>query len=128
EYAGVYGWTLQKSARKYGCNPPDRKVAAKTGAWEIGRPDYKGANAHSWTAGHTAAARGGENPAKKRNGLAVAVWVGNKAEELPIKLKDGKTDMQGSTGAGRVFGAFMTAATQGKPVGHFPEARFVGDD
>jgi hypothetical protein len=36
--------------------------------------------------------------------------------------------MHGSTGAGRIFEEFMTAATQGKPVGHFPQARFVGDD
>jgi membrane peptidoglycan carboxypeptidase len=128
QMAADEAWTLQKVADKYGWNPPDRKVAAKTGAWEIGRPGYTGANAHSWTVGYTAAARGDANPAMNWNGLAVAVWVGNKAEELPLKLKDGTTDMHGSTGAGRIFEEFMTAATQGKPVGRFPQPRFVGDD
>jgi membrane peptidoglycan carboxypeptidase len=119
-------WTLQKVADNYGWNPPGRKVAAKTGTWENAKT--KGANAHSWTVGYTAPARGDKNPAKNWNGLAVAVWVGNKAEELPIKLKDGRTNMQGSTGAGRIFGAFMKAATQGKPVGKFPGPANVGDE
>jgi membrane peptidoglycan carboxypeptidase len=128
EMAADEAWTLLKVADRYGWNPPDRKVAAKTGAWEIGRPDYKGANAHSWTVGYAGAARGDTDPARNWNGLAVAVWVGNKTKELPIKLKDGRTNMQGSTGAGRIFEAFMKAATHGKPVGNFPEPRFVGDE
>lgn len=127
QMAADEAWTLQKVADKYGWNPPGRKVAAKTGTWEISHPDYRGANAHSWTVGYAAAASGDQDPAKNWNGLAVAVWVGNKAEELPIKLKNGKS-MWGSTGAGQIFAAFMKSATEGKPVGQFPEPRFVGDE
>jgi membrane peptidoglycan carboxypeptidase len=121
-------WTLQKVADRYGWNPPGRNVAAKTGTWEA-NPDgkYRGSNVHSWTVGYTAPARTDKNPVKNWNGLAVAVWVGNKAEELPIKTKGG-ANMQGSSGAGPIFKAFMKAASQGKPVGKFPEARFVGDE
>jgi membrane peptidoglycan carboxypeptidase len=127
QMAADEAWTLQKVADRYGWNPPGRKVAAKTGTWETSRPFNGGANAHSWTVGYAAAARGDQDPAKNWNGLAVAVWVGNKAEELPLKLKDGKS-MNGSSGAGQIFGAFMKAATEGKPVGAFPEPRFVGDE
>ena len=127
QMAADEAWTLQKVADRYGWNPPGRKVAAKTGTWENSNPNHRGANAHSWTVGYAAAAHGDQDPAKNWNGLAVAVWVGNKAEELPIKLKDGKS-MYGSSGAGRIFGAFMKAATEGKPVGQFPEPRFVGDE
>ncbi|WP_204004423.1 penicillin-binding transpeptidase domain-containing protein [Virgisporangium aurantiacum] len=127
QMAADEAWTLQKVADRYGWNPPGRKVAAKTGTWELSRPDSRGANAHSWTVGYAAAARGDQDPARNWNGLAVAVWVGNKADELPIKLKDGKS-MQGSSGAGQIFGAFMKASTEGKPVGVFPEPRFVGDE
>jgi membrane peptidoglycan carboxypeptidase len=127
QMAADEAWTLQKVADRYGWNPPGRKIAAKAGTWENGHPNHRGATAHSWTVGYAAAARGDQDPAKNWNGLAVAVWVGNKGDELPLKLKDGKS-MQGSTGAGRIFGAFMKATTEGRPLGVFPEPRFVGDE
>jgi len=43
-------------------------------------------------------------------------------------MKDGKTSMQGSSGAGQIFGAFIKAATKGKPIGKFPGPSFVGDE
>jgi len=128
QMAADEAWTLQKVAAKYNWNPPGMKVAAKTGTWENGQPQYKGQNAHSWTVGYTPSVRGDKNPAKNWNGLAVAVWVGNKDKELPIKMKDGKTSMQGSSGAGQIFGAFIKAATKGKPIGKFPGPSFVGDE
>jgi membrane peptidoglycan carboxypeptidase len=127
QMAADMAWTLRKVADKYGWVPSGQQVAAKTGTWETNQGTYAGQNAHSWTVGYTASVRGDKNPAKNWNGLAVAVWVGNKAEELPIKTKGGEK-MQGSSGAGLIFKAFMKAATQGKPGGKFPEARFVGDE
>jgi len=129
QMAADEAWTLQKVCVAQNFNPPNRTLACKTGTWEA-NPDgkYRGQNVHSWTVGYTPSVRGDKNPAKNWNGLAVAVWVGNKAEELPIKMKDGKTNMQGSTGAGQIFKAFMKAATSGKPNGKFPEPRFVGDE
>jgi membrane peptidoglycan carboxypeptidase len=127
QMAADEAWTLQKVADRYGWNPAGRKVAAKAGAWENSHPNYRGANAHSWTVGYAAAARGDQDPAKNWNGLAVAVWVGNKTHELPLKLQNGTT-MSGSSGAGQIFGAFVKAATEGKPLGVFPEPRFVGDE
>jgi membrane peptidoglycan carboxypeptidase len=115
-------WVLQKVAEKYNWNPPNRKVAAKTGTWENGRPEFKGKNAHSWTVGYSAPAK-----EKQYNGIAVAVWVGNKGDELPIKTKGG-SNMQGATGAGLIFDKFIEKVTAGKPVGKFPTPKFVGDE
>jgi membrane peptidoglycan carboxypeptidase len=115
-------WVLQKVAEKYSWNPPNRKVAAKTGTWENGNPKYKGANAHSWTVGYSAPARD-----KGYNGIAVAVWVGNKADELPIKTTSGG-NMQGATGAGLIFDKFIEKVTEKKPVGKFASPKFVGDE
>lgn len=126
QMAADEAWTLQKVAARYGWNPPGRTIAAKTGTWENGHPGFRGANSHSWTVGYAAPARADQDPAKNWNGLAVAVWVGNKGDELPLKLADGR-NMQGATGAGRIFGTFMKAATDGKPVGVFPAPQFVGD-
>jgi membrane peptidoglycan carboxypeptidase len=115
-------WVLQKVAEKYNWNPKDRKIAAKTGTWENGNPKYKGKNAHSWTVGFSAPAKD-----KSYNGIAVAVWVGNKADELPIKTKGGD-NMAGATGAGVIFDKFIEKVTDKKPVGKFPTPKFVGDE
>jgi membrane peptidoglycan carboxypeptidase len=128
EMAADEAWALQKVSDNNGWDPPGRNVAAKTGTWENGQPKFKGENAHSWTVGYTAAKRDDKNPAKNWNGLGVAVWVGNKAEEVPIKLKNGKDKMQGSSGAGKIFKAFMAEASKGKPVGKFNAPVNVGDE
>ena len=96
------------------------RSAAKTGTWENG--NVKGQNAHSWTVGYTA-----PNKSKGYNGLAVAVWVGNKGDELPIKTKSGEK-MGGSNGGGEIFKAFIKKVTEGKSVGKFPEPKFLGDE
>jgi membrane peptidoglycan carboxypeptidase len=121
-------WTLQKVSASNNWNAGNHKFAAKTGTWENGNDKYKGENAHSWTVGYTGSVRDLKNPSKNYNGVATAVWVGNVEAELPIKLKDGKSKMQGSSGAGKIFGAYMKEITKGKPVGKFPEPRFVGDE
>lgn len=120
--AADMAWTLEKVAETNKWNPSGRKLAAKTGTWENGKEEYRGKNAHSWTVGYSAPKRD-----SGYNGIAVAVWVGNKNEEKPIKLANGK-DMQGASGAGEIFEAFMKKAMEGKPKGKFPTPKFVGDE
>ncbi|WP_203926170.1 transglycosylase domain-containing protein [Virgisporangium ochraceum] len=115
-------WTLEHVAAKYNWNPKDRKVAAKTGTWENGNDKYKGQNAHSWTVGYSPA-----NKDKKYNGVAVAVWVGNKGDELPIKQANGEK-MQGSSGAGKIFDKFIKKVSEKKPTAKFAPPKFVGDE
>jgi membrane peptidoglycan carboxypeptidase len=121
-------WTLQKVAARNNWNlPGGRNVAGKTGTWENGDPKQRGQNSHSWTVGYTAAKRDGKNASQNYNGLAAAVWVGNKDKDsIPIKDKNGKAII-GATGAGPIFKKFMEEASKGKPVGKFGEPRFVGD-
>jgi membrane peptidoglycan carboxypeptidase len=120
--AADMAWTLEKVATTQNWNPQGRKVAAKTGTWENGRKEFKGDNAHSWTVGYAPA-----NRAEGYNGVAVAVWVGNKGDELPIKTADG-AKMQGATGAGKIFDKFIKKVSEKKPKAKFPEPKFVGDE
>jgi len=118
-------YALQKVTKDDGWNlTGGRQLAAKTGTWQLGDTTD---NAHSWTVGYTAAKRDSPDPAKNYNGLATAVWVGNKKNEVPIKYKDGK-NIIGATGGGRIFYKFIQDMSKGKPVGKFVEPRFVGDD
>ncbi len=121
-------WTLQKVARNNSWNlPGGRTVAGKTGTWENGDPKQKGENSHSWTVGYTAAKRDGKNASQNYNGLATAVWVGNKDKDnIPIRDKN-NNKISGASGAGPIFKRFMEEASKGKPVGKFAEPRFVGD-
>jgi membrane peptidoglycan carboxypeptidase len=119
--AADQAWTLRQVASESNdWEPRNTNVAAKTGTWE--NFNKAGENAHSWTVGYTA-----PNQGKKYNGLAVAVWVGNKGDELPIKTKSG-AKMQGATGAGLIFKAFIKKVTENKPVGKFSPPKFVGDE
>ncbi len=113
-------WTLKKVAEKYKWAPRGVEVAAKTGTWENVR--VKGENAHSWTVGYTA-----PNKSKGYNGIAVAVWVGNKGNEDPIRTPKNQK-MGGSNGAGEIFKEFIKKAVQGKQTGKFPEPKFLGNE
>jgi membrane peptidoglycan carboxypeptidase len=70
-------------------------TAGKTGTWELNNASND--NAHAWMVGFD----------KK---LAVAVWVGNKAEVKAIKNKDGQP-VYGSGLPGIAWKKFMVAAT-----------------
>ena len=68
--------------------------ATKTGTWQVGTNSAN--KAHAWMIGYTGK-------------LAMAVWVGNKAEEKPIKDLNDKT-VTGSTLPASIYRAFMTRA------------------
>ncbi|WP_203904229.1 transglycosylase domain-containing protein [Virgisporangium aliadipatigenens] len=113
-------WTLQKVANNNKANDkwgiPNNMVpyvAAKTGTWEL-QGKYDGENGHSWTVGYTSAKRDND-PKKNYNGIAVAAWVGNQAEELPLKDSKGN-DLFGATGGGKLFGKFMAEYNKGRTV------------
>ncbi|MEV6931624.1 transglycosylase domain-containing protein, partial [Dactylosporangium sp. NPDC051485] len=81
-----------------------RQVAGKTGTWQYGEAGSSSGNAHAWMVGYSA-----YDPAKKSPGLAVAVWVGNKANEQPIKDKNGRAVI-GGTLPGPIWMDFLDAA------------------
>jgi membrane peptidoglycan carboxypeptidase len=116
-------WALQKvAARNSWKLTSNRPLAAKTGTWEKAE-SKSGETVHSWTVGYVAPKR-----EQNYNGLAVAVWVGNKGDETKgIKTKSG-ANMAGATGAGLIMKAFMEEVTKGKPMGKFAEPKFTGDD
>ncbi|MER7003008.1 transglycosylase domain-containing protein [Dactylosporangium sp. NPDC000555] len=96
---------LQGVPKHYGLKMRDgRQIAGKTGTWQYGTNNKGGGNAHAWMVGYTA-----YDPAKKSPGLAVAVWVGNKADEQPLKFKDGK-DVIGGHLPGPIWQDFLDAA------------------
>ena len=76
---------------------PGRPVAAKTGTTN----DYRDA----WTVGYTP-------------DLAAGVWVGNNDNSEMLNVP-------GSAGAGPIWNAFMTRATEGTPVRDFPRPQGV---
>ncbi|WP_165824490.1 transglycosylase domain-containing protein, partial [Micromonospora globispora] len=89
-----------------------RKVAEKTGTWELG--DGSDHNGDAWMIGYTPQ-------------LATAVWVGNKGKRLAIKDKDGR-DIMGARMPGAIFQRFMNEALDGKDKMDFPPAAHVGSD
>jgi len=115
-------WVLQKIPKHNNQTLSNgRESAGKTGTWQLGNENNQG-NAHAWMIGYTA--YGGE----KSPGLATAVWVGNKGNEQPIKLKSGK-NIAGSTLPGPVWRDFMNNALKDMkmPKANFPDPQFLGD-
>lgn len=91
-----------------------RSTASKTGTWQVGGSTTE--NAHAWMVGYTPT-------------LATAIWIGNKAEEKPLRTKDG----QRIFGAGlpaSIFRAFMTAAHTELKLKKvtFAPPKYIGDD
>ncbi|GAA3240406.1 transglycosylase domain-containing protein [Dactylosporangium siamense] len=113
---------LQGVPLHYGLKLKDgRPVAGATGAWQLtpGSAD----NAHAWMVGYTA-----YDPATKSNGLAVAVWVGNKAQEQKIVDKSGKAII-GGTLPGMIWRDFLGDAVIAlkTPIVTFPAKQGTGD-
>jgi len=96
---------LQGVPKHYNLKTHDgRQIAGKTGTWQFGDNKGQGGNAHAWMVGYSA-----YDPSKKSPGLAVAVWVGNKDKEQPIKDKKGTSIIGGSL-PGPVWRDFLDAA------------------
>jgi membrane peptidoglycan carboxypeptidase len=91
----------------------NRKVARKTGTWELGDPKQPLANGDAWTIGYTPQ-------------LATAVWIGNKGDRKAIKDKNG--NISGSGMPGTIFKRFMDDALKGKEKLDFPPAAKLGKD
>jgi membrane peptidoglycan carboxypeptidase len=90
-------------------------TAGKTGTWEFSQQSKE--NAHAWMVGYS----------KK---LAAAVWVGNKAEEQPLRNK-GNAIVYGSGVPADVWRKFMTNATKAinapKQNTRFKPPNYAGD-
>ncbi|GAB3841491.1 hypothetical protein GCM10027610_050890 [Dactylosporangium cerinum] len=113
---------LQGVPQHYGLKLKDgRPVAGAAGAWRLtsGSAD----NAHAWMVGYSA-----YDPASKANGLAVAVWVGNKEQEQKIVDKSGKTII-GGTLPGTIWRDFLGDALTAlkAPIVAFPPKQATGD-
>ncbi|TYB36849.1 penicillin-binding protein [Micromonospora sp. AP08] len=107
---------LEQYPEKSSHRPLDdgRKVAEKTGTWELGDPKQPKANGDAWMIGYTPQ-------------LATAVWVGNKGARKAIKDDDGN-DISGAKMPGAIFQRFMNDALKGKEKLDFPPAANVGKD
>ncbi len=93
---------LQGVPARYNLRPGDgRQVAGATGTWRLGPTT---ANAHAWMVGYSA-----HDPGNRSPGLAVAVWVGNKAEERPIVDSKGAA-ITGGTLPGAIWRDFLDGA------------------
>lgn len=91
-----------------------RSSASKTGTWLLG--GSTSANAHAWTIGYT-------------GNLAMAVWIGNKADEKALQTKTGQS-IFGSGLPATIYRTFMVAAhTQLKlKKVTFAPPKYIGDD
>ncbi|MEV8516220.1 transglycosylase domain-containing protein [Dactylosporangium sp. NPDC051484] len=97
---------LQRVPKHYKLYAHDqRQIAGKTGTWQFGGNNGAGGNAHAWMVGYSA-----YDPAKKSPGLAVAVWVGNRAEEQALKEKGSNKDIIGGTLPGPIWRDFLDEA------------------
>jgi len=85
----TYAMSLNTSGKLAG----GRAAASKTGTWRAAATTD---NAHAWIVGFTPS-------------LAAAVWIGNKAEEKPLVLKDGKK-IFGSGVPATIYRSFMNDA------------------
>ncbi|MBB5870648.1 membrane peptidoglycan carboxypeptidase [Allocatelliglobosispora scoriae] len=89
-----------------------RDSAAKTGTWERGKTAD---NAHAWVVGFT-------------KQIAVAVWVGNKGDELALKYANGDQINSGNM-PGDIWHNFLNEASKGMPKLALPdETGTVGSD
>ncbi|HTJ34784.1 MAG TPA: transglycosylase domain-containing protein [Dactylosporangium sp.] len=104
-----------------GVSPGGYNLAGKTGTWQLGNTTSKG-NAHAWMGGFVP-----YDPSKKSNGLAAAVWVGNKDNEQAIKFTNGQPIIGGKL-PGPIWRDFMDAALKkvNTPKLKFPPARGTG--
>ncbi|MCW3813854.1 transglycosylase domain-containing protein [Micromonospora sp. DR5-3] len=89
-----------------------RKVAEKTGTWELNAKTTD--NGDAWMIGYTPQ-------------LATAVWVGNVKDRKAIKTKGG-ANISGAGMPGAIFQRFMNDALKGKEKKDFPPAANVGKD
>jgi membrane peptidoglycan carboxypeptidase len=98
----------------------DRQVAGATGTWQLGPTTD---NAHAWMVGYSA-----YDPGNRSTGLAVAVWVGNKAQEQKIVDKNGK-DIIGGSLPGTIWRDFLDDALTAlnTPKADFPAKQGTGD-
>jgi membrane peptidoglycan carboxypeptidase len=89
-------------------------AAGKTGTWQY--KDSTEENAHAWMVGYT-------------KNLAAAVWVGNKAEEKPLILKDDRK-VYGATIPGPIWRDFMVGATKAMKLQpeEFAPPKYIGDE
>ena len=78
-------------------------LAGKTGTWQLGNTTSQG-NAHAWMGGYVPY-DAGKNP----RGLAAAVWVGNKGDEVAIKDKGGANIIGGKL-PGPIWRDFLDGA------------------
>lgn len=92
---------------------PGRPAAAKDGVWQLRSSAVE--TAHAWMIGYT------------RN-LAIAVWVGNRDIELPLRDRAGARITGTGLPAG-IYRAFMGAAHDrlGLPVIAFSTPKYLGD-
>jgi len=91
-----------------------RAAASKTGTWRAAATTD---NAHAWIVGYTPS-------------LAAAVWIGNKAEEKPLVLKDGKTKIFGSGLPAIIYRSFMNDAHTALKLKKvtFAPPKYIGDE
>ncbi|MEV4510921.1 transglycosylase domain-containing protein [Dactylosporangium sp. NPDC049525] len=113
---------LRGVPQHYGLKMHDgRQVAGVAGAWHLGSTDDI---AHAWMVGYSA-----YDPANGSNGLAVAVWVGNKSQEQKIVDKNGRTVI-GGTLPGTIWRDFLDGALTAlnTPMATFPAKQGTGDN
>ncbi|MFG3604148.1 transglycosylase domain-containing protein [Micromonospora chersina] len=105
---------LEQYPEKSSHRPLDdgRKVAEKTGTWELNAKTTD--NGDAWMIGYTPQ-------------LATAVWVGNKGARKAIVDKDGNK-ISGAKMPGAIFQRFMNDALKGEKKLDFPPAANVGKD
>jgi membrane peptidoglycan carboxypeptidase len=96
-------------------------LAGKTGTWQLGNTTSQG-NAHAWMGGYVP-----YDPGKNSPGLAAAVWVGNKDNEVAIKDKNGANIIGGKL-PGPIWRDFLDGALTkiNMPKAAFRPAKNVG--
>ena len=106
----TYAMSLNTSGKLAG----GRAAASKTGTWRAAATTD---NAHAWIVGYTPS-------------LAAAVWIGNKAEEKPLVLKDGKTKIFGSGLPAIIYRSFMNEAHTALKLKKvtFAPPKYIGDE
>lgn len=88
-----------------------RPVAGKTGTWELKQGSRE--NGHAWMVGYTPQ-------------IAVAVWVGNKDKQEPLKDRYGNK-IGSNNHPSEIWQRFMNKAHEGKEIKDFPPPSRIGD-